>query len=241
MKRLLLLATLLIAPLMQAQALVIGIARNFPPFSTPTGPNQFTGFEIDLSQGICRRINETCTYKAVPVGTIPNALLTQTIDLGMATLIIPLRPVSGYLFSEPYLPSSMQFIVKKNSDILTSADLTNKTIGVRNFFGLELFESFMLKFYNSKLNFTDYPTMDDLMDALHNDNLHAGLANSSAVQYWVTNNSDQFRLVGDVIPYGNGYGIMTNIGQEALIARINAALKTMIDDGSYAQIYSHYF
>lgn len=241
MKRFLLLAALLISPMMQAHALIIGIALHFPPFSMSTGPEQFSGFEVELSKAICQRINETCLYKAMPVRTIPDELLAQKIDLGMATLIIPLKPSSGYLFSQPYLPSSMQFIVKKDSSIHSSEDLTNKTVGVRNFFGVDTFKSFMLKFYNNKINIKDFPTMDDLIDALQNDNLHAGLANSSAVHYWVANNSNLFRVVGDVIPYGNGYGIMANIGQEVLIGKINAALKAMIDDGTYSEIYSHYF
>lgn len=241
MKRLLFLAALLIAPIMQSHALIIGIARHFPPFSTSTGPNQFSGFEVELSKAICQRINETCSYMPVTAGSIPNALLTQTIDLGISMLIIPSKNVTGYIFSQPYFISSMQFIVKNDSKINALPDLINKTVGVRTIFGLNSLENFISTFIKGPINFQAYPTLDDMMDALQNDNLHAGMTNAYVAQYWVDNNSKVFRLVGDPIPYGNGYGIMANVGREALIAKINDALKAMMNDGTYATIYSHYF
>ncbi len=62
-----------------------------------------------------------------------------------------------------------------------------------------------------------------------------------AVNYWVANNSQQFKTIGQAMQVGFGYAIMANKSNNALMSIVNAALSAMEKDGSYVEIYRNYF
>ena len=243
MKRLFI-VVLLLWPFIQAQALVIGTTANYPPLaSLADQQNHFFGFEVDIMQAVCQRIKAPCEFKAVLASTIPDELISRKIDLAIAAIIIPSTPISGYIFSVPYLASNTQFIVEKDSKINTPDDIKNKRIGVRrgSLHGGNYFKDFVLKLYGNQVRIAEFPTMNDLMAALNNKDIDAAFVNAVAADYWFANGKNQYKLIGSRIPLGNGYGVMANIGQERLISAINQALRAMLADGSYLAIYSRYF
>lgn len=228
----------------KAHALVIGTTANYPPLASLADQNHnFFGFEVDIMQAVCQRIKVSCQFKAVIVSTIPEQLLSRKIDLAIAAIIIPPAPVSGYIFSVPYLTSNTQFITEKESSIDTPDEIKNKRVGVRKgvLYGGSYLKNFILKLYNNQVRVSEYPTMNDLMAALNNNLIDVAFVNAVAADYWFINGSNMYKLVGSRIPFGNGYGIMANAGQEQLIEAINQTLRTMLADGSYLTIYSRYF
>ena len=240
MKRLLIVAAFLIMlPLIQAHALIIGTTPNYPPMASLADQNNnYFGFEIDIMQAICKRIKTPCTFTSVFVKDVQNTLLAGKIDLAIAALIIPEKPIPGFLFSLPYLTSNAQFIVSKNSRINSPADIKNKLIGTQEG---TLFGALALKLYNGKVNISTYSRFDDLVYALNNRDVDAAFTNAVAVEYWMVNGGGNYRLIGSRIPIGNGYGIMANVGREGLIEQINQAIQNMMADGGYLTIYSRYF
>lgn len=230
---------MLLLPLGQIEALVIGTMPNNPPLSSLADKhNHFIGFEIDLMQGICQRIKLPCTYTPVIMKQIQDDLMKQKINIAIAAYIIPDTPPAGFIFSLPYLPSNARFLVGKDSRINSIDDMNNKLIGVRHG---TLFDDLLKKLYGDKVNLEKYWTMDDLLIGLNDRDVDAALIDSVAANYWVITGAGIYRAVGPKIPVGNGYGILANVGQEALIAQINLALKSMMADGSYAAIYAKYF
>lgn len=239
MIRFLIVTIMFIFPLMQAQALIIGVMPNNPPLSSLIDEkNHFSGFEIDLMEGICQRIELPCQFTAVIMKQIQFDLMAQKIDLAIATYIISDKPPTGFIFSLPYLESNAEFIVNNDSRIITITDMQHKTIGVRHG---TLFDDLLHKLYGDNVTITKYFTVDELIAALDNKDIDAALTDAVAADYWMTNSDNQYRIIGHDIPIGNGYGILANVGQEALIGKINQALQSMMIDGSYAKIYSTYF
>lgn len=230
--------------MLPAQALIIGTAAYYPPFSSlSTIQNQFTGFEIDIMQDVCKRIKTSCNFISVDVSQITSELIAQKIDLGMAAIIILDKPVDGFLLSIPYLPSSAQFLAEKTSKINSPADIKDKTIGVRRgtLMGGNMFRDIVLNLYGGKVQVIEYPQMEDLLTALNNKDIDAIFTNAAAADYWLLNGGGLYKLIGRKIPVGYGYGVMANLGQEKLIEKINQALRSMMADGRYATIYSRYF
>lgn len=244
MKRLAAIAVLIVLPFIQAQALVIGTTANYPPLaSLADQQNHFYGFEIDIMSEVCQRIKASCEFKAVIVNTIPAELMSRKIDLAIAGIVVPSTPISGYIFSVPYLASNTQFIAENDSNINTPDDIKNKRIGVRRgvLYGGNYFKDFVLKLYDNQVSITDYSTINDLMEALNNKVVDVAFVNAVAADYWFVNGKNHYKLIGSRIPFGNGYGIMANTGQELLISAVNQALRDMLADGSYLAIYSRYF
>jgi ABC-type amino acid transport substrate-binding protein len=239
MKRLLICYVFLLLPFTHISALTIGVMPNYPPLSSLTDQkNHFSGFEIDLMQGICQRIKLPCKFTAVIMKQIQPDLIAQKIDLAIASYIIPDKPLPGFIFSLPYLESNAEFIVNQDSEIFTPADLEHKTIGVRHG---TMFDELLAKLYGNKVSITKYMSVDELISALNNRDIDAALTDAVAADRWMINSAGQYRIVGKKIPIGNGYGILANVGQETLMAQINHALQTMMIDGSYVKIYSAYF
>lgn len=226
------------------QILNIGTTAHYPPFaSIADQKNNFVGFEIDLMEEICKRINVNCQYKAMIVQAMVPALLTDQIDLAMAAIIIPSIKIDPLIFSLPYLPSSAEFMTEKTSSINVPADIRNKKIGVRRgtLYSSSLLGGLVKEMYNNEVTIIQYARMDDMILALKNHDIDIIFTNTEAVKYWQTNNMNMYKFIGSAIPIGNGYGIMGKKGQEDLIAKINHALMGMEADGAYLNIYSRYF
>lgn len=245
MRRFILLVSLLMFPVLQAQALIIGTTINSPPLASfADQDNHFVGFEIEIMQNICKRIRVPCLFKAVTVNNIPELITSQAIDLGMATIIIPDKPMLAYLFSIPYLPSDMQFIAKKTStSINTMADIKGKIVGVRSgkLDDKNMFRDVVLKLYNGQVRIIVYDRTHNMIDALHNDDIDVAFTEADTATYWLDNIDNENKFIGNPISVGDGYGIMAASYQGALITKINQALSSMMTDGSYQAIYSRYF
>ena len=168
------------------------------------------------------------------------------MDLVIASIIAPppnAPDAAKFVFSVPYLPSSAQFLVRADSNIKTLQNIRDKGVGVRlgALFGGTLFKDFVLALYNRQVNVTSYLEMGDVIAALQNKTVNAVFSNTHNIQYWYTTNTEQFRVLGDPFPVGNGYTIMGKKGDEQLITQINQALYAMEQDGTYPKLYDCYF
>lgn len=243
MKRFSIFCILFILHSIQTHALIIGVTPNYPPMSSVADMNNhFFGFEIDIMNNICRYIKMPCQYRGVEVGEVIDQLTSKKIDLAIAAIIIPTEPVAGFIFSIPYLPSNAQFVTSKTSEIKTIADIKDKVVGVRHGTLLSgmMFKNIVTDLFHGHVTIKEYVSQSDLAAALRNKEVDAAFGNAIAADYWVVNGWG-LKLIGSRIHVGNGYGIMANLGQEALIGQINQALRDMVADGSFETIYSRYF
>ncbi len=230
---------ILILFLSQSHAITIGTSANYPPFSSRIDKNNhFVGFDIDIMQAICQRINIPCTFTPVSVQNLKTQLLMKKIDVAIAAIIIPEQEPTDVLYSMPYLKSYAQFVVLQQSKIQAINNIQYKVIGTR---GGDFFKDLLVKQFGEKLKIIDYPTLHDLIHALLHRDVDIIFANEAAVHYWVASSKGKYRAVGNKIAIGNGYGIMTTKDKTPLIQAINQAIRDMMSDGSYAMIYSRYF
>ena len=230
-----------------SKSLMIGTSGDNPPFSSfADSHNNFSGFEIDIMMEVCSRLHAQCQFQPIVVSAVLKLFAEKKIDLVIAAIIEPPAnspEVADFVFSTPYLPSSAQFLVRTDSNIQTLQNIRYKAVGVRlgSLFNGILFIYFLLSLYNQQLNVTTYLEMCDVIDALQSKAVQAVFSNTEAIHYWYMMNKDQFRLVGDPFPIGNGYTIMGNRGNEQLITQINQALYSMEQDGTYTKLYDRYF
>lgn len=245
MKLILALSLLLLMPVTYAKKLIIGAAAAEPPMSMLIeGKGGFSGFEIDMMQEICKRIQADCTFRTLIPSDLILDLDSKKIDLGIAAIIIPAPGTYlGLSFSIPYLPSSTQFITTKDSKINSLDDIKNKVVGVRlgSLFGKTMFGDFVLSLFDGKVKVNFYLSMDDVWGALKDKRIDVAFSNTQPVEFWYVNNPGQFKLIGKPIPIGNGYGIAGRADEQELMIEINKAILAIEEDGTYEKIYSRYF
>ena len=240
MKKSLFLILLLLAPaLVFTETLTIGTTRENPPFSSLGSDNNvFFGFDIDIMQEICHRINATCKFVPFMFNNLFIAITSNKLDLAVSGITITPYREQFYLFSLPYLRSSAQFVTNKTSGINKPDDLFNKRLGIR--MGTP-FLNLAIQMFGDQVKIVTFKSDDTQFACLSNDQCDAIVIDKFSALTWVANSGGLYKLVGSPIQLGDGYGIMANLSRGPLIARINQALLNMEGDGTYLKIYTQHF
>ncbi len=222
-----------------AKTLTIGI----PPFSPPfvmkaDNQNHFIGFSMDIMEMICKRLQVTCKYQPIIFDQAFSKLIDNSIDIAIGSFTITPEREEEVLFSLPYLQSHAAFITLETNSIKSIDELKSKTIGVEKD---SIFVNYLEQKFGNSVKIKTYQTIPDIMFAMSDNDIDAAIFDKETVDFWLGNNYDMFKLVGNPIPLGLGIGIMTNKMNNALIAQINQSLLNMEADGSYLKIYNNYF
>lgn len=221
-----------------SDVLNVGITGNNPPFSAIADENHFYGFDLEIMDEIGKRLNRPVNYVVMPFNQFFSAIDVKEIDLAIDSIIITSERQENYLFSLPYLASKVQFLTNANSPLDSTKDLMNKTIGVRQ---AEQFKAIFELRFNDQIKINVYYQMPEVFNALSTKKVDAIIINSVTANYLYANNSNQYKLIGQPIPLGLGFGIMARRGEDDLIASVNKALQDMEADGTYLKIYNEYF
>lgn len=239
MKKCLLGILFLVFSFVHANTLRVGTTLQNPPFSSLADKNgHFYGFDMNIMEEICKSIKVNCTFTPLVFNDLFTQMKAGKIDLAIAAIIINDFQEEDFLFSLPYLQSNGEFIALLPSPINKPSDIINKRVGVRR--GTP-FKNLALTMYKNQVEIVEVQDMGTLLGKLNDKDIDVALINAAAAKYWYANNSEIYKLIGTQIPTGEGYGIMANKGQEALIGQINQALLNMEADGSYLAIYTRYF
>ncbi|KTD07625.1 transporter substrate-binding domain-containing protein [Legionella jamestowniensis] len=239
MKGFILFIALLFFPALNAKTLVIGALIYEPPFEMPADKkNHFFGFDIDLMNEICKRIDAECQFKGLTFVQLFEQLLEGKIDLAVGSISITPAREELFLFSLPYLASNGQYIAYNNSSINSIDDIRHKKVGIEKG---TVFKVVTLEKFDGDVQIIEYPTLPEVFQALVNGNIDILMADKETAEYWIANSPRQFKLIGKPIPIGTGYGIMANKKSQSLVQQINKALTDMEDDGTYLKLYQSYF
>lgn len=239
MRGIILFIAMLIFPALNAKPIIIGTLIYDPPFEIAADKKgDFFGFDIDLMREICKRMRADCHFKGLPFTELFPKILTNELDLAIGAISITPDRQENFLFSLPYLASSGQYLAKHNSPIDSIEEIRNKRVGVEQG---TIFKEIILEKFNQEIQVIEFHDLYMVFQALVNNDIDVLIADEEAVKYWTANNSQQFKLVGQAIPIGTGYGIMANKLSQSLIIRVNKALMEMENDGTYLRIYRRYF
>jgi polar amino acid transport system substrate-binding protein len=110
--------------------LTIGMLVDFPPYGTTNSSNQPDGYDADVARLLAKDMG--VKLNLVPV-TGPNRipfLLTNKVDLLVASLAITPERAKQVQFSKPYAAASIVLYGDKKASIKGAADLKGKRVGV---------------------------------------------------------------------------------------------------------------
>ncbi|WP_332776800.1 transporter substrate-binding domain-containing protein [Polaromonas sp.] len=119
-----------VADLKKKGELTIGMLVDFPPYGTMNGSNQPDGYDADVARLLAKDLG--VKVNIVPV-TGPNRipfLLTNKVDLLVASLAITPERAKQVQFSKPYSAASIVLYGSKKANLKTPADLKGARVGV---------------------------------------------------------------------------------------------------------------
>jgi ABC-type amino acid transport substrate-binding protein len=214
--------------------LLVGSDINFAPFEFYEGDVEM-GFDIDLLNEIADRVGVETTYENVSFDTIFTQLAAGQYDAIISAITITEERDETIDFSSPYFSANQALAGAEGGSVSGVADLTGDlVVAVQSGTTGEDY---------AEANFTDvtidaFPSSTDAFNALAAGQVDAVFIDIPVVQEQVA--TGDVVLLEEVVT-GELYGIGVPEGNSALKDAIDDALAEMIEDGTYAEIFSTWF
>lgn len=226
-----------------AADLKIGIAaENYAPFTEKGADGNWQGFEVDLMNAVCAAMNEKCEIVEVAWDGIIPALLAKKMDIIMSSMSITEERMKTIAFSDKYYNTPAVIVAPKGSDISgDAASIDGKIIGVQ----VSTTHANYVEKHFGDATIKTYNSFDE-----HNQDLVAGrvdavVGDSLAMTPFLTGDSGACCEVkgelNDEAVFGPGVGGGMRKEDTELAAKMNAAIKQIREDGTYAEIAKKYF
>lgn len=217
--------------------LKVGTLYFDPPFVLSPGE----GLDIDLTQLICKKLNQKCDLIPMDFNQFYPALNDGKIDFAIGGIAISSSRAQNYIFSTPYMISEGQFLVLVKSKLTSINDLNGSTVGViRGDPQGGVTYDYLVNTYSGKFKLKEYDDVEDLVTALNSNEISAAFVHRSSAVYWVQNGGNQFMTLGKPVIIGDGDGIMALPKNAAWIERINQILQGMEKDNTLINLYNTY-
>ncbi|WP_218596691.1 ABC transporter permease subunit [Chroogloeocystis siderophila] len=218
------------------RTLTVAVEGTYPPFEFQSPDGELQGFDVDLMNAIAQEEGFTIRYQNLPFAGMIPALQARTIDAAIAAMTITEERAKTVSFSRPYFKSGLAIATSANNQDITSFEsLQNRRIAVQigTTGALEA-----AKVPGAQVrSFDDAPTT---LRELLNGNVDAVLHDQPVILYAIqTGNVQGVRVVGDLLTE-EYFGIPTPKGSPNL-ALINQGLTTLLENGTYNQIYQKWF
>ena len=115
----------------QQPPLKTGVDGTFAPHAMPNLAGGIQGFNVDLANEIAKRLKRQITIDATQFSGLLPGLQAGTYDFIAAPTTVTKERAESLLFTEGYLNTDFQFVVKKDTpDIVKLEDLKGKTVSV---------------------------------------------------------------------------------------------------------------
>lgn len=239
-KTLLLSAALLVAgTATAAEKLRIGTEGAYPPFNLMDANGQVVGFDVDIAQALCSKMQAECSVVTSDWDGIIPALNAKKFDFLVASMSITDERKQAVDFTEPYYTNKLQFVAPKSVDFKTDkASLKRKVIGAqRATIAGTWLEDNLADVVDIKL----YDTQENAYLDLASNRIDGILADTFVQWEWLKSDAGKdFEFKGEPVFDNDKIGIAVR-KNDKLRERLNQALTEIVADGTYKAINDKYF
>jgi lysine-arginine-ornithine-binding protein len=232
MKRLILLAMAsLIAGTAHAQdVLRMGTEGAYAPFNYVGADGKVAGFDVDIGNALCEKMNRSCEWTTQDWQGIIPALQGGKFDVLMSSMTIT-----------EARRQQIDFTADANLEI-SPEGLKGKMLGAVR-------ETVNAIYVDAKFadvaTIQTYVSSDDLFLDLKNGRLDAAFGDATELSPWLKDHGgDEFVQIGETVSdplLGEGIGIGVRKGDSTLLADLNKALDAIVADGTFATLSQKYF
>lgn len=244
MKYLLLLGVFLVGFAFAAgQSVTFATEATYPPFEFLDSAGKMQGFDIDMANALCAKMNVKCVILNQGFDSLIPALQLGKIDAIIAAMNITPEREKQVDFTSPYYMNTVSLVAAKNKNLsLDPKDLTGKVIGVQA--GTTLGQYLQNK-YGNKVKVQSYASEESAFLDLTSGRIDAVLGDTPLISQWLKKNNQNYTLVGQPIDdshyFAGGYGIAVKKGNAALLQQLNEAIVKIKNDGTYEKIINKNF
>ncbi|MGI9504084.1 MAG: transporter substrate-binding domain-containing protein [Geminicoccaceae bacterium] len=233
-----------------AETLRIATSADFPPWEAVDSDGNMVGFDVDFGNEVCTRIDAECEWTNQAYDGLLPALIAKQYDMIVAAISITDERRQSITFSTAYAqaPAAFANIGDTYAEVSDAAALNEAvnaaTVGVQ---GASTFEGLMAAHFKGS-DVRVYQRADEIIADLRTGRLDAGLMEISAWEEFAEANKDiELTMFGPALTYdvypelGAGIGIGLQPSADDLKARIDAAITSMLEDGTIAAMSQEWF
>jgi glutamine transport system substrate-binding protein len=221
------------------ETLTIGVINDFPPFGFEEN-GELTGVDIEVVNAILEEEGLKGDFVVMGFDGLIPALQSGQIDLAAAAISVTDERKKVIDYTDPYFTDYQAVAVLAGSDITTVEDLEGKTIAaVQGTTGLVVATDLAAQYGATVQTLT---TNDAQSLALTSGQADAIVNDRSGLEYRVTQDGDDpvLRVLDEKLDSAPT-AIAVPKGNEELVAKLNAGLKAITEDGTLDAILAKYF
>jgi arginine/ornithine transport system substrate-binding protein len=229
----------------QNNVLRVAIDATYEPFTYKTPDGKPTGFDVDIAEAICAKLNRKCVYVEQVWDSMIPGLQARKYDVIISSMSITDERLKVVDFSDKYYKTPSGIVVKEGTPYSGPASLKGKKIGVLKGSTQEKYAMGELK--PAGVQVIPYEAQDQVYLDIKAGRLDGTVADKVEVTGGFLSKPEGkgYGFVGpdlyDVKYFGYGVGVAMRKGQDKLKADINAAIKAIRADGTYDKIAKKYF
>lgn len=228
------------------KTLRIGNDPTYPPFESKNAQGELVGFDIDLANEICKRIEAQCTYVESDFDALIPSLKAKKIDFIISSLSITEKRQQEIAFSDKLYAANARLVAPKGAKLEpTPASLKGKNIGLLQGTTQETYAN---QYWRPQgVTVTPYANQDLVYQDLSAGRIDAAFQDEvqASEGFLKQPPGKDYAFAGPAVKDDKIFGVGTGIGlrkeDSELKAAIDKAFAEMRKDGTYDKIAKKYF
>ena len=216
----------------------VALDGTFAPHAMPKMGGGIEGFNVDLANEIGARLGAEMDIVATQFSGILPGLQAGTYDFVVAPTTITEERAANLLFSEGYLNTDFQFVVKQDAPEITDMeDFAGQVIAVNKG---SAYDSWARELAD-EIGWTveSYGTNTDAVQAVMSGRAFANVAGNT-VSAWAAKQNTAIKL-SYLHETGLVWGMPFRQGDEALRDKVERVIECMKEDGKLAELHQTWF
>ena len=224
------------APPAEKKTFIMGIDPEYPPFSYLGDDGNYGGFDVEVCQAVCDYLGWELKIFGVNWDEKLVQLDSMECDCVWSGMtILDSMKEAGYVISEPYYDNTQVLVVKDGAGFASSADLAGKVVAVQlGTSGEALLQGDLSDLASS---FAQVVTCNSFLTCFTE--LEGGAVDAVFVDLPVAASyvakSEGLSIIDENLG-AEQYGIAFRSGDAELCAQVDAAVRALVADGTYAKI-----
>jgi len=208
----------------------VGLDPSYPPFEfLDEATNELQGYDVELALELGRRLGVQVDFVYIGFDSLYDAVMTNKIDAIISGMPYDPNWTEDVAYGMWYFNAGQFLVVRQNETQINSvADLASRRLGVELGTTGDL-EARRLQRQIAGLAVVTFPTSDDVLHALQDNQLDAALIDAISAYLFISKGG-KVKLLHPAIS-DESYAVVTNRKSVQLRSAIDAILLQMKEDG----------